>query len=153
MNPIIVEEKEIILVGVAQLGQSDIGKLWDMFVEMEDRLSNADPEAGYELHIYPEDDDKNTQIMVMAGFEVNQLPDQLPLFMVIKPLPKTTYVVFDYHFKDGDYVWINQKMKDWLKNSSFEQHLNYSIQRYDKRFTGMEDENSMIQFYIPIRLK
>jgi len=150
MNPEVIGPKQITLLGMAQLGQNHIDKLWQMFEKNEKDILNADPNSGYELHIFPEKHDRTSQIVVLAGFAINKIPADIPLCLMVKPLPVTKYAIFDYHLKDGDYVWINNQMENWLSNSLFNHHLNFSLQRYDQRFKGMDNEESIIQFYIPI---
>jgi len=152
MEPIISEPIEFTFVGISKLDQSDIGTIWNMFVEMEDQIQYAEKDFGYELHIFPDRLDKSQEIVVMVSYNVDKV-EKIPLPMMIKKLPKTKYAIFDYHVKDGDYSWINNQIDTWIESSKYQISPNYSIQRYDQRFKGMEDEQSIIQFYIPIKPK
>ena len=52
-------------------------------------------------------------------------------------------------FDSGEYYF-----KDWLPKSKYVQAYPYIIQAYDaQRFKSLEDEESEIDWYIPIKLK
>jgi len=88
---------------------------------------------------------------VFVGFEITGY-SEIPLEMFVKALPKINYLTFTAKAMDldsGEYYF-----KTWLPQSKYEQAYPYVIQAYDaQRFKSLQDEESEIDWYIPIKQK
>ncbi|MFX0170340.1 MAG: GyrI-like domain-containing protein [Candidatus Hodarchaeota archaeon] len=87
---------------------------------------------------------------VLVGVEVDNV-EEVPLEMFAKILSKTKYVFFtttmENKFERGGYIY-----KKWLPENNYEQAFPYVIQLYDnRRYKGLEDPNSEIDWFIPIK--
>ena len=86
---------------------------------------------------------------ILIGFRFNSTP-KYP--NILKILPTTNYLIFTAKAIDldrGEYYF-----KNWLPQSKYEQAYPYIIQAYDaQRFKSLEDEESEIDWYIPIKIK
>jgi AraC family transcriptional regulator len=52
-------------------------------------------------------------------------------------------------FRGGEYI-----CQEWLPNSEYEEAYPYLMLAYYKsRYYGLDDENSEIDYYIPVKLK
>lgn len=112
---------------------------------------NLNSTISYEIHIEPEEYVNTRQYYVFVGFELKKI-SEVPLEMFIKILPSIQYLKFTAKAKDhdsGEYYF-----KNWFSHSKYEQAYPYIIQAYDaQRFKSLEDEESEIDWYIPIKDK
>lgn len=167
-EPKIIDEKIFRLLGCVFYGdpfhsakewtiENEIGKTWLRFGNLSRKYSillkkiNANPYVAYEIHIEPEEYKKTKKYDIFVGIEVKNY-EEVPVEMFVKILPKTRYVMFitkGRDFSEGEYVF-----KKWLPNSNCEQAYPYIIQSYDRRrFKALDDEESEIDWYIPIKEK
>jgi AraC family transcriptional regulator len=164
---IILENKVFQLLGCVYYGdpfheatewsyENEIGKLWNRFGKLAYKYSNLlrkialKNEVAYELHLEPEEFMETKNYYVMVGMEIRNF-DEIPLEMYVKVLPKTSYLVFsttmDDKFKIGGYVY-----RKWIPENNYEQSYPYIIQLYDrKRYKGLDDPKSEIDWYIPVK--
>ncbi len=138
-------------------GENEIGHLWQRFMGLAYKYSillnkiRVGSQIGYELHIEPEEYKKTKQYYVFVGIEVSSV-EEAPVEMFIKTLPTTKYLVYTTKVHDANAV--EYLFKDWIPKNGYEQAYPYIIQAYDnKRFKGMDDKDSEIDWYIPIKKK
>ena len=166
MEPKIIERDEIILAGMDFYGdpftkakgwseQNEIGRLWQRFMRYydknKDKIKNMVSEAGYEVWVGSIEklDEKDKYIFV--GVEVEKIQD-LPLQLVAKILPRTQYAVFTIKVKEIKSDWSGKIYKGWLPKSGYKEAYPFLIEYYDnKRFKGMDNEESEIDIYLPIK--
>jgi AraC family transcriptional regulator len=166
MEPKVIDKKEMHLVGCVFYGdpfhtaeewsfENEIGKTWSRFEKQFKKNQSllkkyiVNPGIAYEVHIAPEEERGSKNLYIFVGIEVENL-NVMPLEMFAKTLPATKYAVFTLKgeniFSGGQYIY-----REWLPNSGYQEAYRFLIQAYDeKRFKGLDDENSEIDFYIPI---
>ncbi len=169
MDHRIIEEKSFAFIGCVFYGdpfhaakewtiENEIGKLWQRFMKLAFSRKNwrlikkaANSTISYELHIEPEEYIETRNYYVFVGFEITDYPE-VPLEMFLKTLPRIKYLTFTAKAIDldsGEYYF-----KNWLPQSKYEQAYPYVIQSYDaQRFKSLEDEESEIDWFIPIKQK
>lgn len=167
IEPTILEDKIFKLLGCVFYGdpfhsaeewsyENEIGKLWQRFGSLSYKYSvlmnkiSLDNNIGWELHLEPEEYKETKNYYVMVGMEFSSI-DEIPLELFVKILPKTTYIVFTSSmankFKMGGYVY-----KKWMPKNSYEQNFPYVLQLYDRRrYKGLDDPQSEIDWYIPVK--
>ena len=167
IEPSIFEDKTFKLLGCVFFGdpfhlakewssENEIGKLWQRFGSLSYKyniLLNkicTDNNIALELHLEPDEFKETKKYYVMVGMEVNNI-DEIPLEMFIKILPKTSYLVFttsmSNKFELGAYVY-----KEWMPKNDYNQAYPYILQWYDRRrYKGLEDPESEIDWYIPVK--
>lgn len=164
----IVDEKSLKLMGCVYYGnpfhskeewnaENEIGMLWERFYKLYEKYSenfekNAVNEVTYEAHIQPDDYHETGKFYVYVGLEVKK-SDEMPLEMFCKIFPSTKYAVFTFKgkemFRGGEHIW-----QEWLPNSEYEEAYPYLILAYHKnRYYGLDDENSEVDYYIPLKLR
>lgn len=151
MEPKIIERDEIKFVGCVSYG-GDIHEIWNIFMKHKSSIKYANLDIGYEIHIFPNDYEKNKKCHVFVGVEVDKFED-LPVETFAKTIPSCKYAVFTHRLVDGGYSGSNEKMDKWLEKSKYKMAYPLSIQFYDERFKGGDQEDSEIDFYIPIKSK
>jgi len=169
MKPIEIHEKAFRLLGCVFYGdpfhsakewsnENEIGKLWMRLHKLTQKYSIliksiiTDLNVGYELHLEPEEYKITKKYYVMVGMEMNNI-EEIPLEMFVKILPKTRYVKFtttiEEKFKIGAYIY-----NTWIPEKGYEQAFPFIVQGYDaKRYKGLDDPNSEIDWYIPVKKK
>ena len=164
----ITEKKSLLLIGCVYYGdpfhsnkewsiENEIGLLWSRFSKLckknENILQkNAVNDLTYEVHLQPEDYKETGKFYVYMGVEVKKMK-QMPLEMFCKTFPATQYAIFTFKgeemFRGGDYIW-----SKWLPDSDYEEAYPYMALTYDKnRFLGLDNPESEIDFYVPIKSK
>ena len=165
VEPIIIDEKIFKLIGVVYYGnpfhsaepwspKNEIGNTWNRFFglymkykEFLDKI-RAGNEIGYEIHIEPADYDLKRKFHIYVGLEVINF-DFLPLEMFVKTLPKSRYVKFTTKIQDRDRC--ENMFWEWMPKNGYVQAYPYILQGYDsKRYKGLDDSNSEIDWLIPI---
>jgi len=165
MKPTILDKRKIILVGIDFYGdlyqkggawsaQNAIGQLWARFSSFckrkKDSIKYLSSESGYELWIdfEGEDDSKNNYIFV--GLEVDKL-DDLPLELVARILPETKYAVYTLKGTEIKSDWPSNLL-GWVAAAGLEQSFTYIFEYYDvQRFKGIDNPDSELDIYIPVR--
>ena len=167
MNPKIINKDELKLVGCVFYGnpfhsakgwdiENEIGKLWQRFItvfekfkpELESIVMN--PTIAYEVHIDPVIAKEEKKWYIFVGVEVKKI-DAIPLELFCVILPKTKYAI--YTTKGNEFQNANDYLYNkWLPKSKFKESYSFQIQAYDsKRYFGMENMESEIDFYVPIK--
>jgi len=168
MEPTIIEDKTFKLLGCVFYGdpfhsaeewsyENEIGKLWERFMELSMKKYSllltkisVDYNIGYELHLEPKEYANTRKYYVMVGTEVSNI-EEIPLEMFVKILPKITYILFTTTIENkleiGGIIY-----KQWIPENGFEQAFPYIIQGYDgKRYKGLDDPKSEIDWFIPVK--
>jgi len=168
MEPTILEGKIFQLLGCVFYGdpfhsakewshENEIGKLWERYITLVMRKypkilmkTSVDMNFSYELHLEPEEYADTKQYYVMVGMEITNI-EEIPFEMFIKILPKTNYIVFTTTMEEknklGAYIY-----REWIPENGYEQAYAFIIQGYDgRRYKGLDDPNSEIDWYIPVR--
>lgn len=163
----ILEKKVFKFVGVVFYGKpfhtyppwspkNEIGNTWNRYMNLYTKykevldIIRAGDEFGFEIHIEPEDYDKNRKFDIFVGLQVKNF-EFLPLEMYAKSFPKTKYLFFttQYTGEETEYIF-----KEWLPQSDYEQSYPYIMQTYSpKRWKGETDPESLMDWYIPIMRK
>jgi AraC family transcriptional regulator len=106
-------------------------------------------DIAYEAHIaYPDQLDQEYHIFV--GFKTTG-PISTPIEFFYKEMPPTRYAVFTGKGKDMA-ADMERIYTEWLPNSRYVESYPMLVQRYDqKRFKGLDDPDSEIDFMVPIK--
>lgn len=161
MEPKILEKEKIVLVGMVFYGdpfknqagwsqENEIGKLWKRFVAREKTIKNRVENGGYEVHIEPEEYEETKNYYVFVGVEVEKV-ENLPLEMFTKILPASKYAVFTLKGKEITSNWQDKIYKEWLPQSGYEEAHKFTIEYYDDRFKGIDNTESELDIYVPIK--
>ncbi len=155
MEPKIVQKPEINLVGMvvfANPTEGEFAKTWDRFIQYRDELpEHSNTTDHYGVEFYTQDMALTHKWFYMAADEVDNL-DVIPVRMVAKRLPATTYAVFTVR---GGLKELGEGFRyaydTWLPHSGYEIAHPYDFEFYqDGRFKGDADD-SEIDIYIPIK--
>jgi AraC family transcriptional regulator len=162
----ITGEKTLKLVGCVYYGdpfhsseewsiENEIGILWNRFFRLCQTYGDilqeeAVNDFAYEVHIQPDDYKQTGKFYVYVGIEVKEL-EIMPVEMFCKVLPATKYAIFTFKgedmFKGCEYIW-----NYWLPGSGYEEAHPFMVQAYHKnRFMGMENPESEVDFYVPVK--
>jgi len=138
--------------------KNEIGKLWSRFYRLiqkyESYFSSISkwPKMSYELHLEPEDYDgkKNKNYYVFVGICIQDF-NEIPLEMFIKTLPRTRYLEFTTEATDQD-SGAEKVFGEFLgSKKKYQQSYPFIIQRYDKRYKGLNKKGSYLDWLIPIK--
>ncbi|TXT67072.1 MAG: hypothetical protein BAJALOKI1v1_190015 [Promethearchaeota archaeon] len=169
MEPIIIKNRVFRLLGCVYYGdpfhfhskkewtyENEIGLLWKRFGGLIRKYSilldkiNANPEFGYEVHLEPEEYRETKQYYVIVGIEVNNI-EEIPLEMFIKILPRTDYILVTTKVNSSN-TEIQDLYDEWIPKNNYQNSYPYLIQAYEqKRYFGLENPASEIDWYIPIK--
>lgn len=166
MEPIILEKKEIVLLGMSFYGdpfdthsgwdeENEIGRLWYRFMNfLENNAAQishlAHPEAGYEVHIYHPETITRGDFEVFVGLEVEKV-ENVPIELLIKVLPATTYAVFTFQGEEIVSDWVMQ-IDQWNSKAGYQRAHPFSFQYLDQRFKGVDNlAESELDVYMPIK--
>ena len=166
-KPKILEKKVFRLLGCVYFGnpfhtykgwdsRNEIGNTWSRFENLGikyskflEKIKSGDA-FGYEVHIEPEDYDNKRKFHIFIGIEVKSL-EFFPLEMFYKEFPETKYLFFTSHYKGNG---VDYYFSRWLPESEYEQSYPYIMQSYSpKRWKSDDIENSLMDWYIPIKIK
>lgn len=135
--------------------ENEIGQLWQRFRKLIYKYSilldkiRVNPQVWYELHIETEEFKKTKLYYVFVGIEVSNF-EESPLEMFVKILPTIQYLV--YTTKVDNTNAIEYLFKEWIPENEYEQAYPYIIEAYDeRRFKGMDNKKSEVDWYIPIK--
>jgi AraC family transcriptional regulator len=161
----IIEKGSIILVGFSFFGdpfstsaewteENEIGRLWHRFMaylmKNQDCIKHIiDNELAYEVHVEHEETKSKGYSEVFVGMEVEQLED-LPVEVLTKILPPTTYAVFTLKGQQISSDW-PKMIGQWMSGAGYQQAYKYGFQLYDQRFKGVDKiEESELDVYVPV---
>ena len=135
--------------------ENEVGKLWQRFMTLAGKYASilssisTNNNIGYEIHIEPEEYKTTKKYYVFVGVEVTNIKE-VPLEMFVKILTETRYANFTtkVHDKDsGAYIF-----KEWMPKKGYGQAYPYVIEAYDsRRFKGINDSESEIDWFIPVK--
>jgi AraC family transcriptional regulator len=116
-----------------------------------DQLEHVeDREIAYEVHIYNEETMQKGMFEVFVGMEVAKL-ENVPVELVVKILPSTTYAVFTLEGQQITSDWY-QIAEQWLPQAGYQTAYEYSFQLYDQRFKGLDNlDESALDVYMPVK--
>jgi len=149
LPPQILSLPELLLAGIAYHGDSQDGALsgtWAAF----SRLSiphQLQPPQHFGLWSYPGTFRLNRDFDYLAGTAVTAAPPEL----VSQRLPAATYAAFEHH---GSIATIRctytYAYGEWLPHSGYQLAGQYDLEAYDARFTGPDQDDSVLRILIPI---
>ena len=167
MKPQIVEKERIILAGISFFGdpfknsdgwteENEIGRLWKRFMGLLsskkiriDEIRKGD--IMYEVHVISEEMVQKGKYEVFVGLEIENIKN-IPLELLIKVLPPTTYAVFTLKGEQISSDWPKAIFQEWMPDSGYQEAYAYSFQSYDERFKGIQYlDESMLDVYIPVK--
>ncbi len=156
MEPKIITLQKLMIVGVQTFGNAEDGsapQMWDVLMSNDINIpKRINKNISYGIETYTKEMETSKNWFYMAGVEVDSF-DNMPIQMSAKVIPENTYACFEFKGaipqKLGEFF---QKIYiQWLPNSGYEQAGPYDIERYDERFLGVDNEESMLEILIPIR--
>ena len=125
--------------------ENEIGRLWKRLMNVK-KLSHT---TMYEVHIQHEDSGLTGEFEVFVGFEASDW-SKIPPDLCLKVLPARLYAIFSVK---GDELYQDETVvAQWLEKEGYKASPSYFIQRYDKRFKGVDQlDQSELDFLMPIR--
>ena len=166
MKPILTDKRRIILLGVDFYGnpyqeaggwsqQNAIGQLWKRFnsfyTKKKHSIKHLASESGYEVWIDFEGEEDSKSDYIFVGMEVDRL-DNLPLELVARILPETSYAVFTLKGPEIKSNWLPKILIEWLPEAGLEQSFTFIMEYYDtQRFKGLDDSSSELDIYVPVK--
>ncbi len=154
MEPRFVEKPEMTFVGIVgfspDVRQLDISGLWERFNERSKSIKHQVEGKAYELHI--QEETSPPMHFCLIGFEVEKVED-VPIELFAKIIPSCRYAVFTHRFSDGDFSDAFRAVYGWLEKSDYAPAHHFDIQCYDERFKGPEYPESVLEIYVPVKLK
>lgn len=134
---------------------NEIGRLWQRFINMMQAPIAGLPvpkEEGilYEIHIYHPETLERGEYEVFVGMEI-ETAHPVPPVLSLKVFPPRMYAVFTLCGQEIVSDWYAQMTAE-IEAAGYVQDGEYSVQRYDSRFKGMDRlEESELDIYIPVR--
>ncbi|MFX1566824.1 MAG: GyrI-like domain-containing protein [Promethearchaeota archaeon] len=136
--------------------ENEIGKTWERFMNLYikyrdflDSIKYGETQ-GYEVHIEPDDYTTHKKFHIFVGIEVKSI-EFFPMEMFYKVFPESQYLFFTskYMGKGTEYIF-----SQWLPESEYEPSYPFMMQAYHpNRWKGENNESSLMDWYIPIKLK
>jgi predicted transcriptional regulator YdeE len=166
-GPTIVESSGILVVGLNFFGdpfessagwteENEIGRLWKRMIRYMDEHPDAirhprDPDAMLEIHLWNETTERTGEYDVFVGMTVTDLA-AVPVDLLIKVLPATTYAVFTLEGEEIPGDWAKSIYAEALPAAGYQTAHDYMIQWYDERFRGIDRvADSELDVYIPVK--
>ncbi len=134
---------------------NEIGRLWQRFMAFlaahEQQLPGMTPErAMFEVHVEHPETRSQGRFEVFTGIAIEGF-EALPVELVVKVLPPTTYAIFTLCGEAIIGDWGQRIYQEWLPQSAYCPAYPYSFQYYDERFKGLDRiEESVLDVYIPV---
>jgi AraC family transcriptional regulator len=156
MEPRIVTLPELHLVGMQTFGNCANGgaaRMWEVLRSNDiDIPARMNPKISYGVETYTRQMETNQEWFYFAGVEVENFY-KLPIEMTGKLIPENRYACFKFQGKVSPTlgIFFQEIYKVWLPNSDYIQAGPYDLERYDDRFLGADDEDSVLDILIPIR--
>jgi AraC family transcriptional regulator len=137
--------------------ENQIGRLWNRFNILWDKGGEwkehvVDRGVAYEVHVEPEEYPETKEFYVMVGVQVEAV-EPLPLELSLKVLPPTAYAAFTLKGSEITSNWPERIYREWLPNSAYEEAHKFTVERYGPNFKGMDDPESEMEVWVPIRPK
>ncbi|WP_230969085.1 GyrI-like domain-containing protein [Nitrogeniibacter aestuarii] len=158
MSPRIVELDGFHVVGMQTFGNPSDGSfpnMWSALFNFEGSIPNiTNDTVSYGIETYTKEHHTQGKWFYMAGRQVEDLSN-VPVQMSAKHIPPNKYAVFEY--KGSITARLGEQFqyiyKDWLPESGYELAGPFDFEKYDARFLGSDNENSVFEIYIPIKAK
>ena len=158
MSPRIVELDGFHVVGMQTFGSPADGSfpnMWSALFNFEGSIPNiANDMVSYGIETYTKEHHTQGKWFYMAGRQVEDLSN-VPVQMSAKHIPPNKYAVFVYKGsitsrlgEQFQYIY-----KEWLPKSGYELAGPFDFEKYDKRFLGPDNEDSVFEIYIPVKVK
>ena len=161
MQPKFVKKDAFKVIGIEDnftMENNIIPQMWDKFLPRMIEIKNP-VHQGVALGICftpetvkcTEDINDKTVFTELVCIEVNNT-DNIPDGMIAKSFPANEYAVFTHKgslakLKDT----YNFIYKEWVPKSGCELTEYYEFELYDRRFNPMDQENSEIDIYLPVK--
>lgn len=154
MNPEIRTLPKFYVVGATVYGDPHSGvfaKAWEVFHK---QMKNVELKGKcYGIEIYTEKYFEGVKWFYMACGEVANL-SSIPITLVGKTIPEHKYAVFSckggvkeiaktFHFA----------YDEWIPKSNYDVADCFDLELYDERFKGIDNPETVIDIYIPIKEK
>ncbi|MDO3388250.1 GyrI-like domain-containing protein [Gilvimarinus sp. SDUM040013] len=156
MKPKFVNLDSLNIVGVQVAGSpadGSFGKTWPVLFERNSELpSKVGMDVAYGVQSYSKELMKQGQWKYTAGLEVSKT-DNIPDGMELISVPSNQYAVFEYKGVVGPELGelFQNIYKQWLPNSGYELAGEYDFERYDSRFKGPANPESVLDIYVPVK--
>ncbi len=167
MKPIIKKISQLNLAGFSFFGdpfkmsgdwseENEIGRSWKRFMQYcaanQDKLGFLKSEqVMYEMHILHAESKTTGEYEIFVGVEVEQI-GAMPVELSLKLIPAATYAVFTFRGQEIISDWAREIFSVWMPGSGYESGGDYSFERYDERFKGLDRlEESVLDVYIPVK--
>lgn len=162
----LVEKGQILLAGFSFFGdpfsasaewteENEIGRVWNRFFAylsgQQRQIPNiVNQQLAYEVHIEHDNTRTTGFYEVFVGFEVERV-DNLPVELLVKVLPPTTYAVFTLKGQEIVSDW-TKGIHDWMARNGYDSAYRYGFELYDQRFKGMDKiDESELDAYVPVK--
>lgn len=157
LSPTFIElgEKKVVGCAIYTSGtQTDFPNIWDVFMKRIKDIPNVlNPTVNYAVEFYGTEFMSESKWFYMPCVEVSSF-DEIPMIMVAKSIPAARYAVFKHvGIVSGIPDLYSRIYKEWLPSSDFELAFDFDMELYDERFTEMDDPESVMEIYIPVREK
>lgn len=155
MEPRIVQLDSLQIVGVQTIGrpeQGDFAKTWPALFERCHEIPNRAVErVSYGVQSYEASLIQSGRWKYTAGLAVEADGDA-PSEMSVINLPANTYAVFEYKGAVSPKLgsMFRYIYTEWLPTSGYEVVHQYDFERYDERFKGPDNADSVLEIYIPV---
>ncbi|MFA0811076.1 GyrI-like domain-containing protein [Microbulbifer epialgicus] len=155
MNAKFTKLDKLLLAGVETFGDVESGgppEMWEVlrsnYLEAPDRIN--DP-VSYGIDTYTKEMQSKGKWFYMAAFQVSSF-ENLPMQMSAKLLPENEYAVFEYKGAISPKLGnlFQSIYKEWLPQSGYVQAGPYDLERYDQRFLGPQNPDSILEILIPV---
>lgn len=152
LEPSIVRLDELRLVGLSIPGlrSDEIGRLWRSFREREREIKRKPGTEGVAYSVI-ELAGEGWEVLYTACAEVDREESPVPAGMAAKRLPAADYAVFSHK---GTLARLNDTFQyiyeEWLPRSGRIRTDAPEFARYDERYLGPADENSVLDLFIPV---
>ncbi len=151
-EPRMVEAPYRLLAGlvacVTDITELDIPGLWRRFEQNRAGIEATEQGVAYELHVQTEQQPQVHYCFV--GMPV-AAPDVESAELFTKAVPGGRFAVFTHNLADGSFEVAFQRVYEWLAASEFEPARPYDLQRYDERFVGPDNPDSVFEIHVPVR--
>ena len=158
IEPKIVELKAFNVVGMQTFGNpvdGDFDKMWNVLLNFNEEIPHLmNKTVSYGVGTYTQEHYSDDKWFYLAGREVSSLSD-VSLQMVGKQIPANQYAVFEYKGAISPELgaFFQHIYKQWLPTSGYTLAGPYDFEKYGEKFLGPLNQNSIIEIYIPIKIK